>query len=76
MKYGAVSATTWLRSLGERDDRINFGRRNGLGNRKQGMALMADSETSELVPLQRQNAEQLKDRMKQERTDKIRKLIL
>ena len=43
---------------------------------KQGMALMADSETSELVPLQRQNAEQLKDRMKQERTDKIRKLIL
>jgi hypothetical protein len=43
---------------------------------KQGMALMADSETSELVPLQRQNAERLKDRMKQERTDKIRKLML
>lgn len=45
-------------------------------NMKQGMALMADSETSELVPLQTQNVEQLKDRMRQERADKIRKLML
>ena len=43
---------------------------------EQGMVLMVDSETSELVSLQRQNVAQLKDRVKQERIDKKRKLML
>ena len=43
---------------------------------EQGMVLIVDSETSEFVSLQRQNVAQLKDRVKQERIDKKRKLVL
>ena len=59
-----------------RDSRIDFVRRNSLENMEQGMVLMVDSETGELVSLQRQNVAQLKDRVRQERIDKKRKLML